>query len=222
MNLPKNSRILFPHQYAWKYFASSIFIPIHKLSLYYRTLNFVYVPVRTLSAAVQYSVLPGMLYLPGIGRAFTAAITPNTCDYCCCFAATAADAGDGALCWWCSIFTVAADAPGGLAAALCCWSSTKISISCLCNFMSDEIVIQKGSILQRSGNALLGMKSQSEKIYRVRIKLSWKVKVIINNVDVRELLSVKFPQNCNCLEIGIWDQISSDNSWAPRMNKLSD
>ena len=188
-------------------------------------LPYVELCIRTrTSSRYRSTVICVMLYVPGTDRVFTPVISPinNTCDYCCCFAATAADAGDGALCWWCSIFTVAADAPGGLAAALCCWSSTKISISCLCNFISDEIVIQKGSILQRSGNALLGMKSQSEKIYRVRIKLSWKVKVIINNVYVRELLSVKFPQNCNCLEIGIWDQISSDNSWAPRMNKLSD
>ena len=38
-----------------------------------------------------------MLYVPGTGMVFTAVITPNSCDYCCSFAATAADAGDGAL-----------------------------------------------------------------------------------------------------------------------------
>ena len=41
--------------------------------------------------------------------------------------------------------------------------------------------------------------------------------VIIKNVDytpeyIRERLSVKFPEKCNCLEIGIRDQISSHNS----------
>ena len=49
---------------------------------------------------------------------FTAVIT-RTCDYCCCFAATAADAVDGALYWCCSIFTAAA-APGAPASALYC------------------------------------------------------------------------------------------------------
>ena len=38
-----------------------------------------------------------VLYVPGTGMLFTAVITPNTCDYCGCFAATAADAGDRAL-----------------------------------------------------------------------------------------------------------------------------
>ena len=50
---------------------------------------------------------------------FTAVITPIIGDYCCCFAATAADDGDGALSWSCSIFTAAA-APGAPAAALNC------------------------------------------------------------------------------------------------------
>ena len=48
---------------------------------------------------------------------FTAVISPF-CDYCCCFAATAADAGDCALYWCCSIFTAAVAAPGAPAAAL--------------------------------------------------------------------------------------------------------
>ena len=48
---------------------------------------------------------------------FTAVISPF-CDYCCCFAATAADAGDCALYWCCSIFTAAA-APGAPAVLLC-------------------------------------------------------------------------------------------------------
>ena len=209
MNLPKNSRILFPHQYAWKYFASSIFIPIHKLSLYYRTLNFVYVPVRTLSAAVQYSVLPGMLYLPGIGRAFTAAITPNTCDYCCCFAATAADAGDGALYWCCSIFTAAAAAPGAPATALYCWCAANIMLYA-CGILCLMRLWRKGSILLRTGNTI--WKVKAKRVCRVRIKLSWKVKLMVKNVYIREPLSVKFPGKCNCLEIGIWDQPSSDNS----------
>ena len=91
---------------------------------------------------------------------------------------------------------------------------------------------KKGSILLRTGNTIPGMKSQSEKYLRGkcqsekylrgRIKLSWKVKVMIKNVYKRERLSVKFPEKCNCLEIGIWDQLSSDNSWGPRINKLSD
>ena len=143
MNLPKTSRIFFSHQYVWKYYASSIFILINKSSLYSRTQNFVYVLVRTLSTAVQWSVLPGMLYVPGTGMLFTAVITPIICDYCCCFAATAADARVGALYWCCCIFTVAAAAPGAPAAALYCWFSTKIILLRLWNFMPDEIMIQK-------------------------------------------------------------------------------
>ena len=61
-----------------------------------------------------------MLYVPGTGMVFTAVIRPNTCDHCCFFAATAADAVDGALYWCCSTFTVAAAAPGAPAAALYC------------------------------------------------------------------------------------------------------
>ena len=41
-------------------------------------------------------------------------------------AATAADAGEGALYWCCSIIYVATAAPGAPAAALYCWSSTEI------------------------------------------------------------------------------------------------
>ena len=59
---------------------------------------------------------------------FTAVITPNTCDDCCCFAATVADAGDDALYWCCYIFTAAA-VPGAPAAAL--YSATKIMLLCL-------------------------------------------------------------------------------------------
>ena len=80
-----------------------------------------------------------MLYVPGTGipgMVFTAVILPHTCDFCCCFAATAADAGDGALYWCCSIFTGAPGAPGAPAAALCCSSSTKIILLCLWNFIS--------------------------------------------------------------------------------------
>ena len=76
-------------------------------------MNFVYVLVRTLSTAIQLSVFPGMRYVPGTGMVFAAVVTPNTCDYCYSFAATVADAGDGAWYWCCPIFTVAA-------AALCC------------------------------------------------------------------------------------------------------
>ena len=54
----------------------------------------------------------------------------------------ATDAGDGASYWCCSIF-IAAAAPGAPAAALYCWSGTKIILLFLCNFMSDGIVIQK-------------------------------------------------------------------------------
>ena len=43
-----------------------------------------------------------------------------TCGYCCCVAATAADASYGALYWCCSIFTAAAAARGAPAAALHC------------------------------------------------------------------------------------------------------
>ena len=42
---------------------------------------------------------------------------------------------------------------------------------------------------------------------------------MIKNVYIRELsLSVKFPEKGNCLEIGIWDELS-DNSWRPRIKK---
>ena len=43
--------------------------------------------------------------------------------------------------------------------------------------MSDEIVIQK-----RLYSATYSMKVKATNIYRVRIKLSWKVKVMIKNV----------------------------------------
>ena len=67
----------------------------------------------------QYNdLLPGMLYVLGTGMVFTAVITSKNFDSCCCFAATAADAGDGALYWCCSMFTVAA--PAAPAAALYC------------------------------------------------------------------------------------------------------
>ena len=37
--------------------------------------------------------------IPGTGMVLAAVISPNTCDYFCCFAANAADVGDGALFW---------------------------------------------------------------------------------------------------------------------------
>ena len=83
-----------------------------------------------------------MLYIPDTGMVFTSVITPNTYHYCCGLAATAADDGDGTLYWCCSIFTVAAAAPGAPAAALYRWSATKFTLSCLWNFISDELVIQ--------------------------------------------------------------------------------
>ena len=43
---------------------------------------------------------------------------------------------------------------------------------------------------------------------------------MIKNEYIREPL-VKFPEKCGCLEIGLWDQLSSDNSWRPRIKKLS-
>ena len=76
---------------------------------------------------------------------------------------------------------------------------------------------KKDSILLRTGNTIWKIKAKN--IYRVRIKLSWKVKVMIKNVYIRERLSVKFPEKSNCPEIGIRDQLSSDNSWGPRINK---
>ena len=61
-----------------------------------------------------------MLYVPATGMVFTAVITPNTCDHsAAATAATATDAGDGALYWSCSIFTAAASA-GAPADALYC------------------------------------------------------------------------------------------------------
>ena len=61
-----------------------------------------------------------VLMIPGTGIVFTTGITPNTCVYCCCFAATAADAGDGAFYCCCYILTAAAAALGAPAAALYC------------------------------------------------------------------------------------------------------
>ena len=73
---------------------------------------------------------------------------------------------------------------------------------------------KKGSILLRTI-----CKVKAKNSYRVRIKLSWKLKAMIKNVYIRELsLSVKFPEKCNCLEIGTWDQLS-DYSWRPRIEK---
>ena len=88
----------------------------------------------------------------------------------------AADAGDGALYWCCSIFTAAA-APSAPAAALRCWSATEIILFLPVDFVSDEIVIQKGSLLLCTGKTI--WKVNAKNIYRVRINLSWKVKVII-------------------------------------------
>ena len=51
---------------------------------------------------------------------FTAVITPinGTHYYCCYFATTDADAGDGAFHWCCFIFAAAAATSGAPAAAL--------------------------------------------------------------------------------------------------------
>ena len=65
-------------------------------------------------------------------------------------------------------------------------------------------------------------KVKAKNDYRVRIKLRWKVKMMIKNAYIRERLSVKFPEKYNCREIGIWDQLSWDNSWGPRIHELSD
>ena len=80
---------------------------------------------------------------------------------------------------------------------------------------------KKGSMLLRTGNTIFEVKAKNN--YRVRINLSWKVKVMITNVYIYiwEPLSVQLPEKCNCLEIGTWDQLW-DNKWRPRINILSD
>ena len=59
-------------------------------------------------------------YVPGTVMVFTAVITPinSTHYYCCYFATTDADAGDGAFHWCCFIFAAAAATSGAPAAAL--------------------------------------------------------------------------------------------------------
>ena len=137
IHLPKTPRFFFSRQYVWKYYASWIFILIHKLSLYYRIQCFVYVLLRFYSS----TLICVTLYVPDTGVVFTAVISP-TCDYCCCFAATAADAGDGALYWCCYIYCCCCSRCSWCAAPYC-WSATKMILLCLWNFMSDEIVIPK-------------------------------------------------------------------------------
>ena len=175
-------------------------------------LPYVELCIRTrTSSRYRSTVICVMLYVPGTDRVFTPVISPinNTCDYCCCFAATAADAGDGALYWCCSIFTAAAAAPGAPATALYCWCAANIMLYA-CGILCLMRLWRKGSILLRTGNTI--WKVKAKRVCRVRIKLSWKVKLMVKNVYIREPLSVKFPGKCNCLEIGIWDQPSSDNS----------
>ena len=65
-----------------------------------------------------------MLYVPGTGMVFTAVITPNSCDYCCSFAATAADAGDGALYSCCSLYIYCC--------CCCSWCSCCCSVVLIC------------------------------------------------------------------------------------------
>ena len=74
----------------------------------------------TYSYAYSSTIICVVLYVPRTGMVFTAEINPNTCNYCCCFAATAANAHDGALYWCCSILTAADAAPGAPAAAPYC------------------------------------------------------------------------------------------------------
>ena len=87
-----------------------------------------------------------VLYVPGTGMVSTVVIKPNTCDYCCCFAATAAGSVDGAWYWYCSILTAADAAPGARTAALYCGSATKIVTLCLM-----RLSYNKGSILLGTG-----------------------------------------------------------------------
>ena len=156
-----------------------------------------------------------MLYVPGTGMVSTAVITPNTCNYCCSFSATAADAGDCALCWCCSILLLLVLLElllllsiADLLLKSCCYAC---GILCLM-----RLWCKKGSILLGTGNTIWKVKTKN--IYCVRTQLSWKVKVMIKNVYIREPFSVKFPEECNCLEIGIGDQLWSDNSWKPGIN----
>ena len=76
-------------------------------------------------------------------------------------AATAADAGDGALYWFCSIFTAAAAAPGAPAAAPYCWCATKNHIimptGTLCLM---RLWYKKGTILPRTGNTIWEVKGK--------------------------------------------------------------
>ena len=74
----------------------------------------------TYSYAYSSEMTCAVPYVPGTARVFTAVITPNTCNRCCCFAATAANDCDHASYWRCSILTAAVAAPGAPAHALYC------------------------------------------------------------------------------------------------------
>ena len=80
---------------------------------------------------------------------------------------------------------------------------------------------KKGSIMLRTGITIPGMKSRSGKYlpgtYKIELESEsddWKC------IYTRTIVS-QIPKKSNYLDVGIWNQLSSDNSWRPRINKLS-
>ena len=156
-----------------------------------------------------------MLDVPGTGMAFTAVVTPNTYDYSAAALARLLLTLVMVLCTGPTLYLLMLLLLLVLLLLLCIAERLLKSCYYACEVLClMRLWYKKGSILLRTI-----WKVKAKDICRIRIKLSWKLKVMIKNVHIRELsLSVKFPEKWNCLEIDIWDQLS-DNSWRPRIKK---
>ena len=79
---------------------------------------------------------------------------------------------------------------------------------------------KKGYILLRTSDTKY--KGKAQNIYRVRIKLSCKVKVMIKNVCIREPVESNSPKMYVSWDRNIGSAISQQSSWRPKIKKLSD
>ena len=111
--------------------------------------------------------------------------------------------------WCCSTFTAAAAVPGALAAALYCWSATKIMPGTVPVefYVWWDCDIKMGLFCDVRVKYLY--EKSTRKIFTGYV-LNWagKWKWWLRKIKyIREPLSVKFPEKSNCLEIGIWYQL---------------
>ena len=129
--------------------------------------------------------------------------------------------------WWCFVFVLLSIyilllLLLVLLLLLCVADVLLKSCSYACGFLRlRSLWHKKGSILLRTGNTI--WKVNAKNIHRLRIKLSWNVKAIPKNVYIYESqCQSNSPKKAVVLKYeGIWDQLS-DNSWRPRIKKLSD